>query len=87
MFTERTEGHTKGRERPITKITLFPCISLLCATAWGAEEKALTVELTVPDSAWVVSTNDVYKVGKELWVISTVSRDPDAMSAQVTSTV
>jgi hypothetical protein len=71
----------------MTKITIFSCILLLCATASGAEEKELTVELTVPDSAWVVSIHGVHEVGNELWVISSVSRDPDAMGAQVISTV
>ena len=71
----------------MTKIVILPWILLLCATASGAEEKEITVELTVPDSAWAVSITEVHKVGNELWVISTVSRDPDAMGAQVISTV
>ena len=71
----------------MTKSMILPFILLFCATASGAEEKEITVELTVPDSAWAVSITEVHKVGNELWVISTVSRDPDAMGAQVISTV
>jgi hypothetical protein len=71
----------------MTKRMILPFILLFCTTASGAEEKEITVELTVPDSAWAVSINEVHKVGNELWVISTVSRDPDAMGAQVISTV
>jgi hypothetical protein len=71
----------------MTKRMILPFILFFCATASGAEEKEITVELTVPDSAWAVSINEVHEVGNELWVISTVSRDPDAMGAQVISTV
>lgn len=36
---------------------------------------------------WLVVTFDeVHRVGNELWIISTVSRKPDLIGAQVTST-
>ena len=60
---------------------------LLCTTTLGAEKISITVELTVPDSAWAITVEEVHKVNNGIWVISRVSRDPDMMAAQVISTV
>ncbi len=60
---------------------------LLCTTALGAEKISITVDLTVPDSAWAIIVEEVHKVNNEIWVISRVSRDPDMMAAQVITTV
>jgi hypothetical protein len=62
-------------------------VLLLCSTAVHADEKNIVVRLTVPDTTWTVAIDEVYRVGDELWVISTVSQDPDVMGAQVISTV
>jgi heat shock protein HslJ len=56
-------------------------------TAWGADQKEIAVKLTVPDSAWAISIDGVYEVGNELWIISEVSQNPDALGSQVISTV
>jgi hypothetical protein len=66
---------------------LLPLVLLLCTTAWGADEKEITVKLTVPDAAWAIAIDEVHSVGNELLIISTVSRNPDLMGAQVISTV
>jgi heat shock protein HslJ len=71
----------------MTKKMILPLVLLLFTAAWGADERAITVKLTVPDAAWTIAIDEVHEVGKELWVISTVSRDPDVMGAQVISTV
>jgi hypothetical protein len=34
-----------------------------------------------------IAIDEVHRVGNELWIISTVSRNPDLMGAQVISTV
>jgi hypothetical protein len=60
---------------------------LFSTTAVGAGEHRMTVTLTVPDSAWVISIDEIHQVKDEIWVISTVSRDPNVMGAQVISTV
>jgi len=62
-------------------------VLLFCTTAVGAADKEITVKLTVPDAAWTIAIDEVYMVGNELWVISTVSQNPDMMGAQVISTV
>ena len=66
---------------------ILPLVLLFCTTAWGADEKEITVKLTVPDAAWTLTIDEVHMVGNELWVISTVSQNPDMMGAQVISTV
>ena len=71
----------------MTKKMILSLVLLLCTTAWGADEKEITVKLTVPDAAWTLTINEVHMVGNELWVISTVSQNPDLMGAQVISTV
>lgn len=53
----------------------------------GAEEKQIEVSLTVPDSAWKIAIDSVHQVNREIWIVSTVSRDPDAIGAQIISTV
>jgi len=66
---------------------LWLLVGFLCTTAWGAGGVEIAVELTVPDAAWKVTIDEVYRVGDELWVISTIFRDPDVMGVQVISTV
>ena len=66
---------------------LLPLALLLYTTAWGADEKEITVRLTVPDAAWAIAIDQVHRVGSEIWIIATVSRNPDLMGAQVISTV
>jgi zinc protease len=53
----------------------------------AAKERTCEVSVTAPDSAWRLSIEAVYQVKGELWVISRVSRDPDAMGAQVITTL
>jgi hypothetical protein len=65
---------------------LLPLVLLLYTTAWGADKKEITVKLTVPDAAWSIAIDEVHRVGNELWIISTVSRKPDLIGAQVIST-
>ena len=67
-------------------ITLLSAL-LFSTTVLGAEEREITVTLTVPDAAWVISIDEVHEVKNEIWVISTVARDPDMMGAQVISIV
>jgi zinc protease len=67
-------------------ITLLAAL-LFSTTLLRAEEREITVTLTVPDAAWVIFINEVHEVKNEIWVISTVSRDPDMMGAQVISVV
>jgi hypothetical protein len=56
-------------------------------TAQSAESgSGITVQLTVPDAAWTIAIDEIYRVANELWVISTLRRTGD-LSAQVISTV
>lgn len=77
----------KGFEVKMTKIMTLLLALYLCTPAVGAEIKQITVKLTVPDSAWTIVIDEVHKVDNEIWVISSVSRDPNMMGAQVISTV
>ena len=69
------------------KMILTLLILLFFTTAAVANEKEITVELTVPDSTWTIAIDEVHQVGNELWVISYVSQNPDVIGAQVISTV
>lgn len=60
---------------------------LLCAASVNAADKDISVKLTVPDTTWSIAINEVHKVGNQLWVISTVSHNPDMIGAQVISIV
>lgn len=71
----------------MVKKMILPLILLLCTTAWGADQKEITVKLTVPDAAWTLAVEEVHEVANELWVIAVVARNPDVMGAQVISTV
>ncbi|MEW6615726.1 MAG: hypothetical protein AB1401_09705 [Thermodesulfobacteriota bacterium] len=71
----------------MAKRIILPLVLLLCTTALGADKKEITVKLIVPDSAWTIAIDEVHKVGNELWVISTVSRDPKMIGMQVISAV
>lgn len=71
----------------MTKRMILPLVLLLCTTAVCADEKDIAVKLTVPDATWTIAIDEVHKVGNELWVISTVSQNPDVMGSQVISTV
>ena len=66
---------------------LMILLLVMSAITVGAEEKPIEVRLTVPDAAWKIAIDSVHQVNKEVWVVSTVSRDPDVMGAQVISTV
>ena len=68
--------------------SLYLMSALIAATAArGGAEMELTVKLKVPDAAWTIVIDEVRRVDDELWMVSTVSRDPDRMGAQVISTV
>jgi hypothetical protein len=71
----------------MTRRIILPLVFLFCTTALGADRKEITVKLTVPDSAWTIAIDEVHDVENELWIISTVSRDPSMMGMQVISTV
>lgn len=67
---------------------IFMLLVLILSTTFScAKEKEITVNLTVPDTTWQIAIDDVYIVGNELWVISSVSQNPDIMGAQVISIV
>ena len=65
----------------------FLLMFLFATGALSAEKREITVTLTVPDAAWVISIDEVHEVKGEIWVISTVSRNADVMGAQVISVV
>ena len=67
-------------------ITLLSAL-LFSTTVLGKEEREITVTLTVPDPAWVISIEEAHEVKDEIWVISIVSRDSEATAAQVISIV
>ncbi len=71
----------------MTKRMILPLVLLFWTTALGADEKEITVRLTVPDAAWTIAIKEVHEVENELWIISSVSHSPDVMAAQVISTV
>lgn len=75
------------REMQMIRKIMVPLVVLFCTAAAGAEEKEITVALTVPDATWSMTIEEVHSVGNELWVISSVSQNPDMMGAQVISTV
>jgi hypothetical protein len=85
------ETHTlnvgQTREEIMQMKKLMVLLLALSAITGGAEEKQIEVRLTVPDAAWKIAIDSVHQVNKEIWVVSTVSRDPDIMGAQVISTV
>ena len=72
---------------PVMKKILLPLILLLFTASACESEKEITVALTVPDTSWNISINEVYKVDSELWVISTVFHKPGMIGAQVISTI
>ena len=61
---------------------------MLCPAAASAGDinHDIIVKLTVPDRAWKISIEEVYRVKDEIWVISLLERSP-MMAAQVISTV
>ena len=66
---------------------LLLTLVLFVAAVPAAETREITVKLTVPDAGWAIAIDEVHMVSNEVWVISSVSRDPDMMAAQVISTV
>lgn len=66
---------------------LIPMVVLICTNALGMDEKEISVNMTVPDATWSIAIDEVHEVGNELWVISSVSQNPDVVGAQVISTV
>jgi hypothetical protein len=78
----------KEKDRMMPKeMTTFLLMFLFATGALAAEERGITVTLTVPDAAWEIVIDEVHEVKGEIWVVSTVSREPDMMGAQVISTV
>ena len=71
----------------IAKRIILSLVLLLNTIALAADEKEIMVKLTVPDAEWTIAINEVHRVGNELWIISTVSRNPDIIAAQVISSV
>ncbi|WPJ96366.1 pitrilysin family protein [Coraliomargarita algicola] len=51
-----------------------------------AEQEAITVRLDVPDAAWRIHIDQIYRTSESIVVLSQLSRDSDAMAAQVIST-
>jgi len=45
----------------MTKRMILPLVLLLCTTALGADEKEITVKLTVPDAAWTIAIDEAMK--------------------------
>ena len=68
-------------------IFLTILVSTAALGAGKAEKKEITIALTVPDSAWTISIDEIYEVSGELWVVSIVSRDPNTIGLQVISTL
>lgn len=68
-------------------LTTFLFMFLLATGALAAEMREITVTLTVPDTAWKIAIDEVHQMKGEIWVVSTVSRNPDVMGAQVISMV
>lgn len=66
---------------------IFLLGSMLYSPAGPAEDNIMeiTVILTVPDAAWAISIDEVFRVKDELWVIAVLQRMP-LMAAQVIST-
>ncbi len=76
----------KGDRMKTIKTMALLWTLLLCTAAIAAEKKEITVKLTVPDSAWTLAIDEIHKVREEIWVISRLSRAPDAMGLQAIST-
>ncbi len=72
--------------RTTTIMTILSAL-LLCTTTQGAGITNITVELTVPDAAWTLAIEEVYKVENEIWVISRLSRPAGVMGIAVISKV
>ena len=68
-------------------MTILLSVLIFSTTVIASNEMEITVRLTVPDAAWVISIDEVRKVNDEIWVISKVSKNPDVMGAQVISTI
>jgi hypothetical protein len=67
----------------MTRVVLL-AVMLFAAGAPAAEQQQeLRVQLTVPDTAWTLAIDEVYRVSNEIWVIAVVSRDPRAVGLQV----
>jgi hypothetical protein len=68
-------------------MTILLSVLIFSTIVIASNEMEITVALTVPDTAWVISIDEVRKVNNEIWVISKVSKNPDVMGAQVISTI
>lgn len=84
---ENSTQTLKGDEMKLMQRMILPLVLLFGTTALQAGEKEITVQLTVPDSAWTLAIDEVYRVGNEFWVISIVSQNQEEAGAQVISTV
>ena len=70
----------------MTKLVILMSVGIV-AIAMAAEQQTVTVKMDVPDSAWRIDIDGVYQVSNEILVVAVVSRDPNAMGAQVISSV
>jgi heat shock protein HslJ len=88
IFTASSDTPLADRDRAVAEVarTLYDYFATSSSNE-GADDKEITVKLTVPDLTWTVSIDEIRKVDDELWVISSVSQNPDIMGAQVISTV
>ena len=67
---------------------IMSILTLLFSAACHSQPagRTIEVEVTVPDPAWTVRMERVYRHGGRLVVLSRLSRDPELMAAQVIST-
>ena len=75
----------KGDDMKTCKTMIVLGVFFFCTAAKAAGIMEISVKLAVPDSAWTLSIDEIHTVKEELWVVSSVSRDPDLMGAQVIS--
>ena len=74
----------------ITGISVF-CLSMKpnisnSKTDTDGKPREISVSVTVPDTAWSISIDEIYLVNREVWVISRLERAP-LMAAQIISTI
>lgn len=64
-------------------VTFAAAIVLLGCLTPAPSMKEIEVQVTAPDPAWEISIEEVFEMDDHLAAISRLSRDPDAMAAQV----
>lgn len=71
---------------PAVWLILFSAVSLTaCQHEAMNPPRTLSIEVTVPDAAWQVEIDRVYRRGDRLLAVSRLRRNPEAMAAQVIS--